>query len=392
MTVMTSSARSSAVPTDLDSIVALENAVLRNLLITQRYHDLSRGLRETVDDDNANWSTFATWASKTAGETIRDQEVPKIAVKLLADADEVGDAVDFVTGLLSKLVPVVKLDPPHLLEPIHQTIADLSAQIALGNLKVFRELAPVFASFIETFRDDRAFDETKLEGWIGKLRNGPPQNDGQELLKSAFRNYYQAKFETDDVLKAQLLLAANCQIGLHEQTRLQPQIEGALDAPIEDLLRARIEGHARQSVPEAKHGALQTMLDAGLSPILKEVAKAWREIATRHLMSLALPFGERLSLGSDLRAEPGEPVFPAPLQRLSAPPDLLVLVSQYDRASTHGAREAGSAAIDWASLPDRMNFIINLFRSRQQDEVLFDQPFDEGQRDSISEGMVPVGV
>jgi hypothetical protein len=40
-------------------------------------------------------------------------------------------------------------------------------------------------------------------------------------------------------------------------------------------------------------------------------------------------------------------------------------------------------------LDDRMNFIVNLFRSRQQDAELLDQPFNDKQRAEIEARRVP---
>jgi hypothetical protein len=52
----------------------------------------------------------------------------------------------------------------------------------------------------------------------------------------------------------------------------------------------------------------------------------------------------------------------------------------------------GSRARDWGDLDDRMNFIVNLFRSRQKNLELFDQPFLFEQRLEIDEGRVPGGT
>src|ERR1700734_1685240 len=73
------------VPTDLDAIAALQDGAVRNLLITQRSHDLSQGLVETLGPGNVNWSTFATWASKTAGLSIRNEEVPPFVAELAGE-------------------------------------------------------------------------------------------------------------------------------------------------------------------------------------------------------------------------------------------------------------------------------------------------------------------
>ena len=58
---------------EIDRVTHLEEAPLRNLLITQTYYELSHGLATVTGIGNANWSSFAAWASKTAGQTIRGE-------------------------------------------------------------------------------------------------------------------------------------------------------------------------------------------------------------------------------------------------------------------------------------------------------------------------------
>jgi hypothetical protein len=59
---------------DIEQISQLENNVIRNFHITQRYHELSKILAERTDGI-FNWCTFATWASKQAGRTIRKEDL-----------------------------------------------------------------------------------------------------------------------------------------------------------------------------------------------------------------------------------------------------------------------------------------------------------------------------
>jgi hypothetical protein len=380
------------VPTDISEICALKDPVLRNLLITQRYHDLSRALREAIDggassDDrpsNANWSTFATWASKTAGETIRNEEVPREALALLAEAEEVRTGLERVVRILRRL-HLTKLDVPDVLRPIEKTIHDLSAQIAKGNLKVFAELAPLFATLVDVLRTG---DRATLDRFLAGLTPGDVSKGGQDLLRRAFTGYFEARFEADETRRARILLACNCQIGLHEQTRLQPQIKAALDAPIEDVLHDGIRDALRTMAPWMPK-ALAGLLAYPMRPLLRDVTRAWRRVATRHLMSLTLPHGARLSLGEDLRASYGEPLFPASLVTLDAPPDLVELVRRFNRGAPRGDDDIDTGALDWANLPDRMNFILNLFRSRQQEPDLFGEPFERTTRDSIDRYELP---
>ena len=380
------------VPTDIAEICKIEDAVLRNLLITQRYHDLSRALREAIDGDasgddrpsNANWSTFATWASKTAGETIRNEEVPREALTVIAEAEEVRMGLERVVRILRRL-HLTKLDVPDVLRPIEKTIHDLSAQIAKGNLKVFAELAPLFASFVDVARSG---DRAALDRFVAGLIPGDVAKGGQDLLKRAFTGYFEARSEKDEIKRARILLACNCQIGLHEQTRLQPQIKAALDAPIDDVLHDGIRDSVRTLAPWMPK-SIASLLAWPLRPMLRDITRAWRRVATRHLMNLTLPHGQRLPLGEDLRASYGEPLFPASLVTLDAPPDLVELVKRFDRGAPRGNDDIDTGALDWANLPDRMNFILNLFRSRQQQVDLFGEPFEPTTRDSIDRYVLP---
>ena len=52
---------------------------------------------------------------------------------------------------------------------------------------------------------------------------------------------------------------------------------------------------------------------------------------------------------------------------------------------------AGSGARDWTDIRDRMNYIVDLFRSRHFDAGLFTAPYDERQRAAIEAGRMPAG-
>jgi hypothetical protein len=192
----------------------------------------------------------------------------------------------------------------------------------------------------------------------------------------------------DDIEKARLVLLGNCQIGLHEQTRLQPQIKAAMDAPIDVILRK----HLHQSLGTgAGRGVLDRLVVAVETPLgeLTEIVQdLWERIATRYMMSLALPGGSELPLGRNIPKDAASQAFlPSALQNISAPDDLVLLIKQFDRA--RGATDVGSGSIDWRVLEDRMNFIVNLFRSRQLHKPLLEQPFSDAQRALIEQDQVP---
>jgi hypothetical protein len=59
---------------EIDRIAGLSNPILRNLRITQCYYEISQSVAGFTGD-SANWCTFATWASKQAGQTIRQEDL-----------------------------------------------------------------------------------------------------------------------------------------------------------------------------------------------------------------------------------------------------------------------------------------------------------------------------
>ena len=68
--------------TEVDDIAAIGDPVVRNLRITQCYHELSHAIAARVSP-GANWCTFATWASRQAGQTIRGEDVTQAATDIL---------------------------------------------------------------------------------------------------------------------------------------------------------------------------------------------------------------------------------------------------------------------------------------------------------------------
>ena len=80
-------------------------------------------------------------------------------------------------------------------------------------------------------------------------------------------------------------------------------------------------------------------------------------------------------------------MFPPDLQKITLPA-LQELLRKWDKSDGPGV---GTAAHNWAQLPDRMNYIIALFRSRQQVAGLLAQPFTEQQRNDLLAGRIPTG-
>lgn len=385
----------SELPSLLDhvpAVIALERQpVLRNLLITQCYYEISAELVKLLGGRNAHWCTFATWASKTAGRFIRNEEVPAVLRELiLSDEDErevISQRAGITTGRgrgeseRAPLVSGVNLLTPwwghglDLMEIPERILRELSSDIALGNLKVFEELGPLFVRMIQVYRECPRPGDAQLAALLDGLQTGESREGGQGLLRGAVARYHEAMLTEDTDRKAELILLANALVGLHEQVRLQPYIARALNAPVR-CVRDSV-GVPGRLLPEALRSVIREQAE--------KVQTLWRLLATKEMMTMRLP-DELLDLGHDLPAPPGLPLHCAELATIEDR-ELLELLSEYD---AHDQTTYGCGAEDWASLPERMGYILELFRSRQSCSRLLERPFSREQHAEIVAWRVPM--
>ncbi|MFT7836841.1 hypothetical protein Q5530_11895 [Saccharothrix sp. BKS2] len=378
----------------VDGIAAHADPVVRNLLITHCYHELSRALADRTGG-SANWCTFAVWASKQVGQTIRQEDLERTLERLLESSPEASAAVGLVVGGLRRAVPRQALD--HAARLVRRTAAAtarldaVSEASARGNLKVFAEVAREFARFLALFDGDGTADERRVAEFLDALRPGEPP-EGQRYLRQAFTRYHRAMTTDDPKRRAELLLLANVEIGLHEQTRLQPEIAAALEAPVVDPreLERRLLDLVLPDNRVLRWLRLAFLTVIGrrdpvrvaVDRLAAHVRTLARRTVTAHLMTLALPGGELLDLGEDLPAR-----FP-PLLAEPADPELLALLATVDPTANS---LLDTAARDWADLPDRMHFIADMFRCHAQRGDLLDPPFTDEQVAELAAGRRPTG-
>jgi hypothetical protein len=179
------------------------------------------------------------------------------------------------------------------------------------------------------------------------------------------------------------MLCANLEIGMHEQTRLQPEIRAALDAPyetVQDLDRRTMRALMpawRRRVPRA----VLAVADIVANAAQREIADMTREIITRSLMVMSLP-GRELSLGADM----DEP-FPDMLLELRDP-DLVALTGRFEPVAP--APDVTGAS-DWSDFDERMHYISHFFRAFHLHEELLGPPFTPEQVQLIAAGKIPGG-
>lgn len=378
-------------PDEVEQIAARSDPVTRNLQITQCYHELSAALKGVLGPE-ANWCTFATWASKQAGQTIRKEDLQRLLERRLRASPEAQQASQVLAAAAERppeatLTAGLAFETGSLSNPL-----ELSSQaVGRGNLKVFAEIGREFARFLATCLQDQSPDPDNLAAFCQALHDGEPP-DGQRYLRQAFTHYYRARFAEDQKERAELMLLANLEIGFHEQTRLQPEIAESLDAGLTSslqftrrLLAALYPFGGWLALANLYLRRLlgrPTRLDQTIQALLAVVRRELRLLITETMMTITLPGGRVLRLAADLPAG-----YPAALQTLTLPQ----LTNLYDTLDPQPDSPVDSGALDWADLPDRLHFIAELFRCYQENSDLFNPPYTAAQVDEIKTGRLPKG-
>lgn len=379
-------------PAAIERIIRLSDPVIRNLQITQCYHELASAMASRLSG-GANWCAFATWASRQAGHTIRREDLRRQLARTIDDVLGTHGAGERLLASARAAGPVLGADGlrgalQRVLEP---AVVRASDAVARGNLKVFAEIAPVFARFSAERLRDPVPDAGAIARFCETLQPGEPP-DGQGYLRQAFGHYYAALFESDARTRAELAFLANLEVGFHEQTRLQPEIAESLELAEPDprhtidqviavlLPRAGWLTRLRAALGRLLRGP--TPLERALAAVLTEIRARMRVLLTAHGLSLGLPHGEQLRLGHDLRAN-----FPASLERTTNA-ELAALLRRID--PTRDSRSE-SGAVDWADLPERMHFICDFFRCHHERADLFIAPFLPAQTQALKAGRLPAG-
>jgi hypothetical protein len=326
---------------EVERIVAVESPVVRNLEITYCYSRLAAACAERTGK-GANWCTYATWASRQAGRTIRGEDLlERLELRLGESRWVLHPFRSLGRWLLRRGLFQPETRMGRLTAELHtpfDAFERASDAVARGNLRVFEEIGLQFARYLHGDRPE-----------------------GDPLLRQAFAHYDRAVSEPDPRMRAELAFLANLEIGFHEQTRLQPQILEALDSafpPQQDLgLRIWARGLQRSS------------------------SRLAREVITDCLMVLTLP-GRVLALRTNL---PGP--YPAELTE-PTDPELDAFLARFEPAPP--ARD-DCGARDWSNLHQRMHYIVHLFRAFHLSEELSEPPFDADQVASIGRGVIPEG-
>jgi hypothetical protein len=359
---------------DVGQICAVADPVIRNLRITDCYARLAAAMaRRTYAC--ANWCTFATWASKQAGATIRGEDMLDGLRRELGQEGELLHPVQSLwrmllrRGLLQRNTAVGRaISSLHTPFDAFQLASDAVAE---GNLKVFEEIGLAFSNYLAQCPPDAPPESPEVIAFIDSLRPGPPP-DGQGYLKAAFASYQGQRTVVNETQRAQLIVLANLQIGLHEQTRLQPQILAAMDSAVAGV----------ETGLDLRLGDKPVDLRWGNKVAQGRLTEVSRLVITSAMMVLTLP-GESLLLAENITK-----AFPSNLDRIDNP-ELRTLVAEYG-ALPPGQDDCG--VTDWSVLDQRMRYISHLFRAYHEDPALAAAPFTAPQLADLERGVVPDGA
>jgi hypothetical protein len=384
---------------EVDAIVATSDPVLRNLQITQGYHELALALsHRLVQSPGANWYAFAVWASKQAGHTIRGEDPWRVAERELTLAPEVTGALRAMVVAARGLGVRVEMEGLRSLLPRVLDLEGAQARsvdaLARGNARVFQEMGGAAADFLQAETDP---ESGAFLSFLDSFRNGDPP-DGQTYLRRAFTRFRALRTPPGPPHPSEQLLLANLEIGVHEQIRLQPELAEAVNSVLPDpeAFRARFLAHllpggwARARIRFWRILGRTSPLDQAVDTLALAIRRAFRRQLTRRVMTMDLAGAVTLRLGEDI---PGP--FPDRLTHLEVS-ELRTLLGRYGALGGAGegggvAGTAGSGARDWEVLDQRLRFIAHLFRRYQEMPGLLAPPFTTAQAQEIRAGRRPRG-
>jgi hypothetical protein len=363
------------------------------------YHVLSDALALLLHGDytvkNATFPTFAMWTAETLRSEIdRQQGRP--------------------------------LQPYGLLRPgrtLYRRAAKailgnddvIGRNLALGEAAIYGEIGAALCALIVTaapatknrwYRKARTWPEIwdaytaelgKAPGLLNASRPGGRFDMGVAdvvSLQDAVRPYFQVLAHRltrpgvgakEHKERAELILLGNIRLEAYAQTRLGPVLERNLSY-IPDALRA-VVGTRLTGRNTLRSQMLRKAYDR-VDAAGEIVDEAFEIAATRHVFSMVLGT-EELAFGRDLPlAPPANPVlrdrqpeddreryvlgsfFPHELRTLRSR-EVWAAWQRFDRSTGEGAR---TAVDNWLRYEERLNFIVNFMRSRQQLTALYGRP------------------
>lgn len=250
----------------------------------------------------------------------------------------------------------------------------MTLALSRGNRGVFATVAPAVCDFVDASAGG-ACSGPPIDEFVAELPSTLAPDAGTELppcleFGHAYRHYHEALEASSDKVRSEAILAGDIVLAYNAQLRLQPVIEAAFTAlpqHLRMLLRTNRCFVAR--LPFVRVVG-QFWLDA--------IEYSWTRYATERLVSLTIAGDEVVRPGSDVPPLPDAPPgvshrYPDVLRSLDDP-RLAELWRHCSRARDDGS---GSGVSSWIPLAERLSWIVNWMRSRQQYRRVFERPFTD---------------
>jgi hypothetical protein len=354
-------------PIDLDAvkeICCLPDDLYRLRWVSYAYYDIHKRLARNFGK-NASWPAFARWSAYTISEALRlDRPNKRLAEVLRENAlpDKVSGPLVAIQRRLRSLddgaMPVV---------------------LALGNRLVFHEVGWTMVEFLDWIKANPEPNEADFARY--KVSIQPTEETDffracyVDWLRDGVEAYYRAWHDPDEKRKAQHILRGNILIGAYEQWRVDSFFEVALDfnpgALIKDI---RIDHHnaVPQQTVNIRHAGTRKALRHQWA-MIDWMSDAYAAFLTRFILTWDAPlFGAKptaLRLGADIPRGRRKALYEYDLASLG--PEVKSLFATFDRSN---GKLQGSGARNWRRFGDRMSFIVNLFRTQQQNPNLTVDP------------------
>ncbi len=318
--------------TNGELLLAYPDRAERNEQVTQQYYELSTAMSGIVGTDNANWATFASWASDEIGRNL---------------TGNVGIGLGETAG------------------------GNPRFWLSKGNSMLISDIGPAFQYFTETFANGQNRDMSFEQFWSNFSQSHQGRNisyldgggDAEHDMQNAFKAYYESMQLHDRELtttnpterqalaerRSDLMLYGNTLVGLQEQEI----VDGDINAGMSTVLGVNTGGMGGAFIDFHLPGAngqgerrIDTDLDIPLSQ--QRADPAGTQFTTVD--------GQTINLDQALR------------DRLNGLDDVDNDGDEFDINN--------SGTNHWESYGERMGAIYHLFANFQRDPALFNNPRD----------------
>ncbi len=377
---------------ETEVVAAMNDPVARNLRITQLYHELELAMADVFASDDLSWCAYGVWASRQVGDAM--QGLPTDHVRsLLDDPGFIGNLAlpPDLDRWARRLLPVAQRVPDSLLAAVLDALQpNLARALGQGNHRVFTELAPTFAGFVDLVHDtdgDPDAIEARLPHLYERLGHVTyPGGAGYELTVLC-DCYLRAIRSADPHERAQLIFYANLRGAHYEQQRVQGPLEDVTDVILELPASAMGQAGAVGSTLRALDRAAPRTTHRVRHTIGAVVGNTVTDIAVR----VNTPVDD-LAVGDALRIEGSGASYPPDLRELDLP-EFRQFLQHPDDWMSLGPEPAAEIRVDnWVNYHERMPFIAHVMRMRQQSTELRQPPFPPGDPDQATGGSEPAEV